>query len=340
MPTSSTQRVYELLNEMQRTTGLNPLKRLFWTELNYDRADQPLSTRGWPDAAGQALADDPVLFATAGGEMGDFSVIYCQLNGNLLIGPQRPVIRQLLDEFPHALYIFSDEAQRYWHFVNVKYDKEARSRRLFRRITVGPYERLRTASERIAMLEPATVSHDLFGISPLAIQQRHDEAFDVEAVTRTFFQTYREVFEAAESAVQGIDDSERCRLFTQRLFNRLMFIVFLERKGWLDFNGDYEYLAALWADHQHVTATGADENFYRDRLKLLFFSGLNTRHDVNIIGITRKGPLQARIGSMPYLNGGLFEEDEDDRNPDIWVPDEVIKRAIDDLFYHYNFTIT
>jgi hypothetical protein len=34
-----------ILNLLQNFTGLEPLKRLFWSELNYDRANQPLSTR-------------------------------------------------------------------------------------------------------------------------------------------------------------------------------------------------------------------------------------------------------------------------------------------------------
>ena len=64
-------------------------------------------------------------------------------------------------------------------------DDDVQKRRLFRRITVGPNERLRTASERIALLDLSQI-----GRSVLAVQQRHDEAFDVESVTREFFSEY------------------------------------------------------------------------------------------------------------------------------------------------------
>jgi len=37
--------------------------------------------------------------------------------------------------------------------VNVRYDEEVSTRRVLRRISVGPHERLRTASERLAMLD-------------------------------------------------------------------------------------------------------------------------------------------------------------------------------------------
>ena len=46
--------------------------------------------------------------------------------------------------------------------------------------------------------------------------------------------------------VTGLPDAEDRRLFCQTLFNRLMFIYFLQRKGWLKFDGDPNYLHALW----------------------------------------------------------------------------------------------
>jgi methylase of polypeptide subunit release factors len=287
------------------------------------------------------LAEPPTLFATAG-EGDGFHVIYGRLNDNrLLIGPQRPVVTRLLQEHPYALFLFSDRSQTHWHFVNVRYEKDGdvRARRVFRRITVGPYERLRTATERISMLDIASLSPDLFGISPLVIQGRHDEAFDVEAVTKDFFRAYRTIFERAEAQITGIEGETR-RLFTQRLFNRLLFLVFLERKGWLTFDGEHEYIQALWKAHQQEKSKDASANFFRDRLKLLFFSGLNTPHEVNVVGIRSDGFLQVRIGQVPYLNGGLFEEDELDRDPDVHVPDEAVAPAMRDLLYHYNFTVT
>ncbi len=138
------------------------------------------------------------------------------------------------------------------------------------------------------------------------------------------------------------------RLFTQRLFNRLLFIVFLERKGWLvppDLTGlgrpvgSGEYLAALWDAHRH-SERSEESNFYRDRLKLLFFAGLNNPGSVDITGIKADGPLAAMIGRVPYLNGGLFEKEALDEREDIVVPDAVFTPLFADLFYHYNFTVT
>ncbi len=359
MPDDVRQSVLALLQQLP-TRRLEALKQLFWSELNYERANQPLPTRDWPDGARQTLAEPPALFATAG-EGDGFHVVYGRLEADrLLLGPQRLVVTHLLRDHPYALFIFSDKSQTHWHFVNVRYERTptpgpspsqvegGKSRRVFRRITVGPYERLRTATERISLLDiaglpPAKMGDyrtpDLFGVSPLAIQQRHDDAFDVEAVTRRFFTAYRTIFEQAEEQITGVEGNA-CRLFTQRLFNRLLFLVFLERKGWLTFDGEHEYLRALWDAHRQEIARDELASFYRDRLKLLFFSGLNTPHEVNVLGIRRDGFMQTRIGQVPYLNGGLFEEDDLDRAPDIHVPDQALAPALRDLLYHYNFTVT
>jgi len=96
-----------------------------------------------------------------------------------------------------------------------------------------------------------------------------EEAFNVEAVTRAFFQQYREVFERVQGLVRGFPGTEEGheakKLFVQTLFNRLMFIYFLSRKGWLKFKGDPDYLAALWKDYRKDKDV---KNFYEERLKL------------------------------------------------------------------------
>ena len=181
-----------ILNILQDFHGIKPLKHLFWRELNYDRQNDPISREGWNETDRSNTADDPLLFAT-GGNDSDFHLIYTCLNSDrLLLTAERPIISRLLKNYPYALFIFSNREQTDWHFVNVKYDPDhPDKRRLYRRITVSPYEKLRTASERIAMLDADSLD------SPLDIQNRHDKAFDVEAVTKQFFEHYKSVFPSA-----------------------------------------------------------------------------------------------------------------------------------------------
>ena len=168
-----------------------------------------------------------------------------------------------------------------------------------------------------------------------SIRAALDEAFDVEPVTRAFFAKYKELFEAAEGSVTGFgsDEAERenKRRFVQTLFNRLMFVYFLQRKGWLAFQGDKDYLNDL---RRAYRSAPSETNFYVSRLRLLFFNGLNNPDSRDLtVG------LESLIGDVPFLNGGLFEETELDKVGVVAVPDTVIDRVLDDLFDRFNFTV-
>ena len=168
------------------------------------------------------------------------------------------------------------------------------------------------------------------------------DALDVEALNERFFTQYRDLFEAAVALVQGFadDEVERKRLFVLTLFNRLMFVHFLSRKGWLQFGdgrgegGEREYLAALWRDYQ---ANRGSVGFYGERLRPLFFAGLNNEQsqDINSEG----KPLASLIGSVPFLNGGLFAETPLDERKGVVVPDEAVRPVISELFGRFNFTV-
>lgn len=106
----------------------------------------------------------------------------------------------------------------------------------------------------------------------------------------------------------------------------------------MNFGRDTEYLDALWATYRK--ANDPNGNFYRERVKLLFFAGLNNPGEVDITGINRGGVLNEIIGKVPYLNGGLFEEEPDEKDPAITVPDTAMSAILKDLFAHCNFTVT
>jgi len=159
------------------------------------------------------------------------------------------------------------------------------------------------------------------------------EAFKVEPLFKEFFRDYGRVFDTVESLIKpSLPDKETLRLFTQRLFNRLMFLAFIERKGWLKIGERTDYLAALrdtYADRRKPDGT-----FYRDHLVPLFFEGLNQPD-------RPEGHIDPRFGTVPYLNGGLFEKADDgsDDRAGIVVPDKVLESIFTELFERYNFTV-
>ena len=163
--------------------------------------------------------------------------------------------------------------------------------------------------------------------------QAWQKAFDVETVTDKFFADYQRVFSQVETAVEGIpeDETEARRLYTQRLFNRLMFLRFIEKKGWLTYNGERNYLRTLF----DATEAQTDENFLNDRLYWAFFHGLgnpaNLPQDL--------AEVVERRGEVPFLNGGLFEMQEYDNRNAVHIPNDKFAEILK-LFERYNFTVT
>ena len=324
-----------ILNSLQNLKNIETLKKMFWSQLNYERVNEKLSRRKLTDKIKDVVEEEPLLLAS-GGASKAFHVIYTRLKSqDLSRQNERVIVDHLLKEHPYALFVFSNKSRSHWHFLNVKYDDSPQKRKLFRRIAVGEGEKLRTATERISQLDLEQVSSNP---DPIYIQTLHDKAFDVEAVTQEFFKEYRKTFSKVEGLIQGIGNDENKRLFTQKLFNRLMFISFIEKKGWLKFQGTTDYLSALWDDYQNDNNI-SDKNFYRDRLSHLFFSGLNNPQEQDIAGINNGGFLKHLIGTVPYLNGGLFERGDDEK-PEIIVPDECIDTILHDLFQRFAFTVT
>jgi hypothetical protein len=180
---------------------------------------------------------------------------------------------------------------------------------------------------------PALAFPDDRGADAGAWVRRWAAAFDVEAVTKKFFAEYRAVFETVEECLTGVPKGEPRRLYVQRLFNRLMFLYFIERKGWLSFQGDRLYLRALFNAARH-----AGEDFLNDRLYWTFFYGLNTAGED--FAVHSDARLKERRGEVPFLNGGLFDlEDEYDVRDKVKIPHHAFA-AVLDLFERYNFTVT
>ena len=315
--------VLELLKGLR---GLDPLKQLFWTELNYQRVNQPLSRRGWSKTAADALADDPLLFA-AGGQDNAFEIIYARLKSDkLLLGLERPVLSSLLRNHPYALFVVSDTAQHQWHFINVKYDDDDAKRRLFRRITIGKDERLRTAAERLEMLDLA----GLTDLSPLGIQQQHDDAFDVEAVQKDFFRLLPSYMTRSSPTSQRCQKSRARQADSHNCsWTGCSFCISSRRRvGWTRSVTTFTHALECWRkDREGPT-------YYHSVLLPLFRCLSNANSNTE------------GIGGVPFLNGGLFEESVKQSSTEllklsrVQVENSTFKAIFDDLLEKFNFTVT
>ena len=174
--------------------------------------------------------------------------------------------------------------------------------------------------------------HNLPALVWPADTTRWSAAFDVEAVTKSFFKEYKEVFDLVEGKVKGVPKGEACRLYTQRLFNRLLFLYFIQRKNWLDFHGDKRYLRALF-----TAAVAAKEDFLNERLYWAFFYGLNNGMEDRESHSVEE--LIERRGTVPFLNGGLFDLESDYNVQHAVTIDNAAFGKVLDLFEKYNFTV-
>lgn len=220
----------------------------------------------------------------------------------------------------------------------------------FERITFVSTERLgegaqlRVKLRKLIVERRHTTRHDLDTLNRIALAlaapndaaaayTAQGEAFNVERITGEFYRGYAKLFHAALARIEAEnahvhlpDGRPWQRTFTQRLFGRLMFLYFLQKKGALNQNPNF---VSDW--YKRAAADG--DNFYVDVLAPLFFETLNK---------PREGARSAQFGRIPYLNGGLFAPDGD-LPRDIVVPNEIFDpNSPDGLLYfldNHNFTV-
>ena len=157
------------------------------------------------------------------------------------------------------------------------------------------------------------------------VTSRASAAFDVEKVTKKFFERFQAEHKAFHTFIDGIEGASGGAdkdWYTSVMLNRLMFCYFIQKKGLL--NGDHDYLRNRLGTLQASKGpTGGKDkfwSFYRQFLLKLFHEGLSTK-------TPRGKELDALIGKIPYLNGGLFDVHElETRHKEIKIPDSAFER--------------
>lgn len=174
------------------------------------------------------------------------------------------------------------------------------------------------------------------GTDALAWVSQWTKAFDKEPLTREFFKRFNTAIEAAKSDLEKHQKLPSAQAFSraQMLIERLLFLYFLQKRGWLDQERDY--LLLKFSEHR---AEAEDFTYYSDFLEKLFFT-LATPPNYN-------GPGSGlRLPGIPFLNGGLFDDDEfaqtDTRkkdNPPLCIRNKTFEFIFDHLLEAFNFTV-
>lgn len=260
-----------------------------------------------------------------------------------------------------AFYSNSDHGADWrFSFVKLEYKTEVKEGKLkqSKELTpakrysflVGVHEKAHTAKKQLLPL--------LENIYNNPTLEELEEAFSIEKVTDEFFEQYKSLFliltnqfEKDENglkeqlALAGIDIPR----FTKKLLGQIVFLYFLQKKGWLGVpknekwgRGEKKYIQELYKD-----AEENGKNFFGDYLQHLFYEALAHKHSDEGI----KGYYKTLGCKVPFLNGGLFEADYDWRNSHITIPNQLFRNeekvnktgdigtGVLDVFDRYNFTI-
>jgi len=144
-------------------------------------------------------------------------------------------------------------------------------------------------------------------------------AFDVEKVTKKFYDRFKNEHQDFLLFIQGGEKVADREWYASLMLNRMMFIYFIQKRGFIDNNTNYLRVRLRTVRQQH----GADrfDGFYRLFLLRLFHEGLGAPET------ERDAELVAELGQVPYLNGGLFDvHDLEHDYPDISIPDEAFEK--------------
>lgn len=198
---------------------------------------------------------------------------------------------------------------------------------------LGEGESTRTATERFTAIASKGSKATLDDVK---------EAFSVEKLSKAFFDEYKKHYDifcdfmvSKPNIRQTIfnGDEKSIRDFNKKLLGRIVFLYFIQKKGWLGVpaksdwgKGDFDFLTNLFKK------TKTPDLFYSELLSKLFFDTLNSKRKDDLIELVKGEPCR-----IPYLNGGLFEED-DKKHRSLIFPANLFK-SLFDFFNQYNFTI-
>lgn len=156
-------------------------------------------------------------------------------------------------------------------------------------------------------------------LTVVTVAGRAQAAFDVERITRRFYDYFKDEHASFLKFLEGIPDEQMKRWYVSVMLNRLMFIYFIQKKGFLDEDRDYlRNKLAQSRDH-------GNDRFYREFLCPLFFEGFAKRPQ------NRSAETNRLLGKVPYLNGGLFlkHQIEELHGEKIQIPDSAFERVFD-----------
>lgn len=286
-----------------------------------------------------------------------------ELNDNVNISRNRVALRNLLKSLTQqvsgAMVVFVQGEKWRFSYISKRKIKNAATNEIQDKETApkrytylfGEGEKALTAAQRFHKLIQKQKGDQL----DLLSLDDFEEAFSVEKLSKEFFANYKTAYEDFVQFITGkrygkkgnkyveqiihepnwqltalfSKDEKQARDFCKRMMGRIVFLYFIQKKGWLAVKqgkkwgeGNADYLYDLFKNSKQK------DDFYARELVPLFFNRLNNEDSENT----------AREERFPYLNGGLFDDTQDKKYNKLYLDEQIFERMFEH-FNNYNFTI-
>jgi len=275
----------------------------------------------------------------------------------------RNLIKDLTSQVAGAMVVFVQGDK--WRFsyiskrkvknkeTNTIEDKETAPKRYT--YLFGKGEKALTAAQNFAKL----IDKQRGNIFQLLSLDDFEDAFSVERLSKEFFDQYKKSYDdfvefltgkrykksgnryteqyIKEPDLQltalfgGKDEKaeKAARDFCKRMMGRIVFLYFIQKKGWLAVprnkewgEGQSNYMYVLFKNSPNK------DNFYSSELVPLFFKTLNNPNSESELNEFR----------YPYLNGGLFDDTQDKQYNKLFLPSNIFNDLFE-TFNNFNFTV-
>lgn len=259
-------------------------RRLFTQYLGWDRHGGGLSV-----AVGDQTFNLEGIAQKRGAQ-----VFLCSPDGSGRIPPyavRQKVDREVAKSAREHLIIFADagRSRQAWQWVARGPGRPAS----YREYRFEPGEKEESLAQKLAAI--AIPLSDEEELTLTGVVNRLVDSFDRDPVTKRFYERFKKEHDAFLGFIRGIPDEEQRRWYASVMLNRLMFIYFVQKKGFLD--GNLDYLRVQLGRSQ----ARAGDRFHADFLCPLFFAGFAKRP------AERTDAERRLLGDIPYLDGGLFQ---------------------------------
>lgn len=230
--------------------------------------------------------------------------------------------------FPSHLFVFFDDEWMVWGWSRRELGKPRQLR------SVGPFRNSSSFEPILQKLDVLEYDLQSGNIQAADVDQRLKEAFNIEPVTKAFYKQFELEYKAFLAAITGVAEGFE-REFASLLLNRLMFLSFIQSKGFfpeINVPGlkKTDYLFGKFKDKS--TRVKGKTDYLHGFLAPLFFEMLSVRRD------DRTSANIKIFGDLIYLNGGLFSQRDWEKSPKIAVPDSALERIFE-FFGKWNWQL-